>query len=285
MIRDDLDPETKTPDILNFNFTLIPAIKPEQLHENMRSSIARKLPVVTICHPHEFEISIAGGGPSLEDTYKDFTGYVAAMNGSLSFLLDRDVIPHMCGVCDPSPHMVDIVEADKRVTYFMASTVHPTVFDKVINAGCTVYRWNMSSIPGGEELLAEIEPDSLTIGGGSTMGLRWITLGYTNGFRKFHLHGMDSSFRIDEKRGKASHAYPDHQDAKDWVNFDGFQTRPNFIGQVADFLGWLDRLKEKDVEPVSVKVYGEGLLQKKFFEWKALNPGAHELDWLKDNGL
>lgn len=263
-------------EIVPFRFTLVPAIKPEQLHENIRSSVARNLPIVRRCEAHDFDLSVAGGGPSLEDTYKDLTGYVASINGSLPYLLSKNIVPQMCGVCDPSPHMVDIVEADPRVTYFVASCVHPSVYDKLLGAGCTVYRWNSSSIPGGEELLGEIEPDYLIIGGGSTMGLRWLTLGYTLGFRKFHLHGLDSSFRLNHDRGRASHAYPDHQDEKDWISFDGLPTRPNFIGQVADFIGWMDRLQLRDVEPVSIQVYGDGLLQRKFAEWKARNAGAHE---------
>jgi len=173
--------------------------------------------------------------------------------------------------------MVDIIGPRKSVNYFLASTVHPSVYDKLINAGCYVVRWNVSSIPGGEAILDELEPESLTIGGGSTMGLRWLTLGYTCGFRNFHLHGLDSSFRIDPKRGKASHAYPDHQDAKtDWITFDGYQTRINFIGQVSDFLGWMGRLQHPDVEPISITVHGDGLLQSKFAEWKRRNPGKHE---------
>lgn len=261
----------KHDDIVNFRFTLVPAHTPDELHENMRSSISRRLPVVQISAPHDGTLSIAGGGPSLEDTYKDLTGYVAAINGSLGWLLEHDVVPQMCGICDPSPHMVEIIDADPRVTYFVASIVHPLVYDKLLNANCRVYRWNSSSVPGGEEVLAALEPEALTIGGGSTMGLRWIVLGYTMGFRKFHIHGMDSSFR-----GKSSHAYPDHQDAKEWLTFDGYQTRPNFIGQVADFIGWLDRLQEEDVEPIELKVFGDGLLQTKFRQWKEQNPGWHE---------
>ena len=258
-------------DIVPFRITLVPAHTPEELHANMRSSIARNLPLVSLNPAHEFELSIVGGGPSLEDTYKELTGYVAAINGTLAFLLERGVVPQMCGVCDPSPHMVDIIAADPRVTYFVASIVHPSVFDKLLNAGCRVYRWNCSSIPGGEALLDEIERDWLLIGGGSTMGLRWITLGYGIGFRNFHLHGFDSSFRE-----KSSHAYPDHQDAKEWIGFEGFQTRANFIGQLVDFLGWLERLKEDDVDPVKITVHGDGLLQSKFKEWKSKNPGWHE---------
>ena len=258
-------------DIVPFRFTLVPVHKPDELHANIRSATARDLPKVSLCSPHDLELSIVGGGPSLEDTYKNLTGYVVAVNGSLAFLLDHGIVPQMCGVCDPSPHMADIIAADPRVTYFVATCVHPSVFDKLLDAGCLVYRWHCSSIPGGEELLDEIEPDYLMIGGGSTMGLRWITLGYNIGFRKFHLHGFDSSFR-----GKSSHAYPDHQDAKDWIHFEGFSTRPNFIGQVVDFIGWMERLKDDDVDPVSIKVYGDGLLQEKFKQWKARNPGWHE---------
>lgn len=259
-------------EIVPFGFTLVPAHSPEELHENMRSSIARNLPTVhQVSTAHDGVLSIAGGGPSLADTCNELEGYVAAINGSLQFLLDRGIVPQMCGMCDPSPHMVDIIAADPRVTYFLASIVHPAVYDKLLNAGCTVYRWNSSAVPGGERVLATYDPDTMTIGGGSTMGLRWIVLGYTFGFRKFRLHGFDSSFR-----SKSSHAYPDHQDSKDWITFEGFSTRPNFIGQVVDFINWMERLKDEDVEPLDIRVLGDGLLQAKFRQWKGSNPGWHE---------
>ena len=263
-------------EIVPFRFTLVPAFTPEYLHENMRSSIARDLPSVRLCSANGEELSIAGGGPSLADTYCDLTGYVGAVNGSLAYLLDKGIVPHMCGVCDPSPHMCDIIEADPRVAYFLASSVHPSVFDKIINAGCRVFRWNVSSIPGGERLLAEIEPDNLIVGGGSTMGLRWLTLGYTMGFRTFNIHGLDSSFRVGPEGNRASHAYADHQDEKDWISFEGRKTRVNFIGQVIDFIGAMERLNAPDVDPVTIRVFGDGLLQDKWRMWKAAKPGAHE---------
>lgn len=261
----------KPDDILKFGFTLVPVHKPAELQDNIRSSVARGLPVARMCSPSTDTLSIIGGGPSLADTYKDLTGYVAAMNGSLAFLLDKGIVPHMCGVCDPSPHMADIIVAHPDVLYFLASSVHPTVYDKLLDAGCRVVRWNMTGIPGGDELYKAIDRDSMIVPGGSTMGLRWLTLGYTMGFRRFDLHGMDSSFR-----GKSSHAYPDHQDGKEWLTFEGYPTRVNFIGQVADFLGTLERLKDEDIEPVQIRVFGDGLLQSKFLKWKDANPGWHE---------
>lgn len=266
-----------TPTFEAFNFTLVPAFKPEQLLEQVRSSVARGLPEIRRCKPHEHILSVAAGGPSLEDTYRELGDYVAAVNGSLPWLLDRNIVPNLCGVCDPSPHMVDIVEADKRVTYFVGSLVHPSVFDKLLKANCHVVLWHSAPIDGLEALLDELYPkkDWLEIGGGSTMGMRWINVGYQCGFRHFHMHGLDSSFRIDPVRGRASHAYPDHQDNKEWVKFEGFDTKPNFIGQVADFIGLMERYTHPDIEPVEIKVYGEGLLQKRFREWQAVNPGWH----------
>ena len=130
------------PDLVHFNFKLVPAHKPEELHANIRSSIARGLPVVAGVSPadNDLILSIVGGGPSLEDTYQDLTGYIAAINGSLAYLIEKGVVPHMCGICDPSPHMADIVVADPRVTYFVASIVHPSVYDKLLAADCRIYR-------------------------------------------------------------------------------------------------------------------------------------------------
>lgn len=251
-----------------FNFALVPMHKPEQLLDNVRYAMTLGLPEVTQCAPHDEILSIAGGGPSLEDTYKDLTGYIAAVNGSLGYLLKRGVTPQMCGVCDPSEHMVDIVDAVPGVTYFIASCVHPKVFDKLIAAGCKIYLWHLHPIDGQDELLSEYYPDGwVQIPGGCTMGTRWLTLGYHLGFRKIHCHGMDSSFR-----DKSSHAYPDKQDQKEWVSFDGFKTRINFLGQVVDFIGLMEDGRKPGVDPVEITMFGDGLLQSRYAHWLKNNP-------------
>jgi uncharacterized Rossmann fold enzyme len=250
-----------------FNFVLVPTHTPEQLLENVRSSLARGLEEVTQCEAHEEVMSIAGGGPSLADTWKELQGngsYVAAVNGSLAYLLDKNVIPELCGVCDPSEHMKDIVEAVDGVTYFIASHVHPSVFDKLIEQRCRVFLWHCHPVEGLDALLDGHYQEGWTqISGGCTMGLRWINLGYHIGFRDFHLHGMDSSFR-----DKSSHAYADHQDQKNWITFDGFPTRINFIGQVADFERLLEEIKKPDIEPIALTVHGDGLLQTRYRQRK-----------------
>lgn len=260
-----------------FNFALVPAHKPDQLLANVRYAMTLGLPEVKQCAAHDQILSIAGGGPSLADTYKDLTGFVAACNGSLSYLIEKGIMPQMCGVCDPSEHMVDIVEAVPGVAYFLASCVNPKVFDKLIGAGCTVYLWHLHPIDGLDELLNEYYPDGwVQIPGGCTMGLRWLTLGYHLGFRNVHVHGVDSSFR------ETSHAYPDAQDEKEWITFDGFKTRIPFLGQINDFIGLMEDGRKPDVEPIEITMFGEGLLQKRYRKWLADNP---KLVWPADDRM
>lgn len=252
-----------------FPFKLIPAHKPDEMLENVRYAMSLSLPDVQACAPHDGVMSIAGGGPSLQDTWHQLDGYVAAVNGSLAYLIEKGVTPQMCGVCDPRPHLADVVEAVPGVVYFLASCVHRAVYDKLLAAGCKIHVWHLHPIEGQDALLRRFYKDKgwVQIPGGSTMGTRWLTLGYHLGFRKFAVHGLDSSFR-----GKSSHAYPDRQDTKEWMTFDGYQTRPNFLGQVTDFIGLMEDAREGGVDPIEIKMFGDGLLQFHYAHWLKKNP-------------
>ena len=250
---------------------LEPAVPAARMLDNMRSAMARGLPDLQRCQPHGHVMHVAGGGPSLADTCDGMgSDYIAAVNGSLGYLLSRGIVPHACAVLDPGPHMADVVVADRRVRYFVASVCDPAVFDKLIGAGCHVTLWHPSGTPGAEELLKDAKPDTwLMIGGGSTMGVRGLNLGYARGFRSFVLHGLDSSFREDR-----THAYPDRADAKVWTTVNGYPTRLNFLAQVSDFLAVMHRMRQEDVEPINVELRGDGLLQS---TWAALQgDGTHE---------
>ena len=238
---------------------------------NMRSAMDRGLPEVRPCRRHDHTLSVAAGGPSLSDTVGELTGYIAAVNGSQAMLKDRGVLPDACGICDPYEKMADIIDVDRRVRYFVSSTCHQSVFDKL--SDCHVEIWHASGAKGAVELCKNKRPDDwFVIGGGCTMGLRWINLGYVLGFRRFHLHGMDSSFR-----DSGTHAYPDRRnnDGKATLILDGFKTRANFLGQVADFRMLLERYLEPDIEPVAIEVFGDGLLQTRWREYRTRYPDAY----------
>ena len=100
-----------------------------------------------------------------------------------------------------------------------------------------------------------MEPDSVLIGGGSTVTLRWINLGYVCGFRKFKIHGLDSSFT------GAIHAYKQVQTVNHEMTFYGRKTSIGYCAQIADFFRMMDRMSADDVDPIDVELYGDGLLQ------------------------
>lgn len=251
-----------------------PPISPEQMVENMRSALSRGLKEVIPCKPTGYSLAVAAGGPSLHDTYTQLADatHIAAVNGSLGFLLERNIVPTFCGVLDSNEHMKDVVEADPRVRYLVASNCHPALFDKLLAKGCKVWLWHTTprsiGTNAGMDLLKQERPNTwYMVGGGCTIGLRWVNLGYSLGYRDFHLHGLDSSFREDR-----SHAYKDRRWGK-WVDdssleINGYKTSLNFLQQVGDAAQMIQRFAEKDMEPCTFKVHGDGLLQSCWRHWE-----------------
>lgn len=232
-------------------FPARPAVADEQMLENIRSSLSRNLPLVKPCKRHDKVMCVAAGGPSLEDTIGALEGVIVTANAGLGYLLDHGVEPWACGLLDAREHIADLIEPRKTVFFFVASTCHPRVFDKL--AGCPVGLWHPAGMPGIEY---ELPKDTDMIGGGTTMGLRWINLGYYMGFRRFEMHGLDSSYR-----GMQTHAYPDRRDGEaPNLVIDGYPTAINFLQQVKDFLELRAFFAGLDDKP-TINLHGDGLLQ------------------------
>ena len=223
----------------------------EAMLEHVRSALSRGLPRPQLCRPHGRLMSVAGGGPSLAETYPQLDGVIVTANAGLGFLLSKGITPWACGLLDARPHIADLIEPHPDVFYFVASTCHPSVFDKLRNS--KVILWHPSGLPGIEDALP---PDTDMIAGATTMGLRWINLAYYMGFRRFNLHGLDSSYR----QG-ATHAYPDVRDNREHsIEIDGYPTDNNFLQQVSDYVA-LREVFALDREPPQFRLFGTGLLQ------------------------
>lgn len=235
-------------------FPTRPATSDEDMLENVRSALTRGLPRVKPCRAHGRVMSIAAGGPSLADTWTDIDdidSVVVTANAGLGFLLERAVVPWACGLLDAREHIADLIEPHPEVSFFVASICHPRVFDKL--KGCKVGIWHPSGMPG---IAAELPAGTDMIGGGCTMGLRWLNIGYFMGFRHFEAHGLDSSYRGDQ-----THAYPDHRDGKEGgLVIDGYPTAINFVQQVHDFFAMMETFDKSD-DPPMVNLHGTGLLQ------------------------
>lgn len=258
-------------DLLN-QIPCTPTVSDDDLLANVRAALERGLPVVKSYPAHDHILSVAAGGPSLEDTWQDLKGVVVAVNGSLKFLMDRGVKPWGVAVMDPGKQMKDIVPRVEGVKYFIASVCDPSLFDHL--EGLDVGLWHPGGCPGIDEILTERRKTWTIIAGGSTMGVRWLNLGYTLGFRNFEFHGLDSCYRDD---GLRTHAYTDHTDGDDHLIIDGYHTKLAFVRQVSDFFSVIDVFSEKDVEPITLELHGDGWLQDRWRTFRKDNPDAFRL--------
>lgn len=207
--------------------------------ENLRANLPSAVSPVQQCRPHSHVLHVAASGPSLADTLGELGGYIGAVNDSYQYLIDQGIIPNALCIVDPRD-LSDKIEPRPDVHYYIASQAHPKVFEKL--KGCHVRIFHC--LPTCEGLV-----DGLMIGGGTTVGLRWIHLGWILGFREIHLHGMDSSYRDGNE-------YFNGSSQKDCITFGGFRTNRQLLRQVDDFF------KVKEMLPdVKIELHGDGLLQ------------------------
>lgn len=184
-------------------------------YDNVRANVVRDLPWFS-GHPQRNETCvIVCGGPSMKDSVQAIKDHkrrgarIITVNNALHYLCDRGVKPHGHVMLDARPENAAFVEnAPKDVRYFLASQVHPSVFDAL--SGHDVVVWH-NGMGDGEALMEILQPwfddgpnqkPVCLVPGGGTVGLRALSLAWLSGYRKVHIYGMDSSYS-----GTTHHAY------------------------------------------------------------------------------
>jgi hypothetical protein len=110
---------------------------------------------------------------------------VVAIKGAHDWLIDNGVIPDYALAIDPQEHRIAFYKPNKAVKYMIASQCHPAMFDNL--AGYDVNIWHPYLTKGQNR-----PKNSMLIGGGTTSGLRAMSLFYVLGWRQFELFGYDS---------------------------------------------------------------------------------------------
>ena len=198
----------------------ITAGTPQSNAENIRSALARGVSEFTYPAPfyHDGNMVIVGSGPSVTsflDEIKEERSIgrpICAIKGAHDWLIDNGVMPDLFVSCEPRDRPLRHVS--DTCCYMLASRCSPSLFDQL--QGKRVIMWHsLASKPGFiPPVKAKIEWDDLnveeeceafrgkpiSIGGGSTSGLRAVTIAYQLfGFRNIHLYGFDSCLASDRK--------------------------------------------------------------------------------------
>lgn len=173
---------------------------PEANSANIRSALARGLPAITpgLCR-HDGTFVVVGSGPSMPafvDEIREERSHgrpICAVKGAHDFLCEAGIPPDLFICVDPRDRRENIKYANDETIYLMASRCDPLMFDRLKDK--KVMLWHSF----GSMQEAEAYKGHPAIGGGSTSGMRAITVGYVMGFRKFVLYGMDSCLAPDRK--------------------------------------------------------------------------------------
>ena len=226
--------------------------------ENVRINSQRDLPWYDFSPPHERQVSIVGGSPSVEKAAgellwrKSLGQEVWALNGAYKWLLDIGLQPDAHILIDARPfNKKFIIPGDCK--YYLSSQCHPSLFDMLIGYDVTVMH---CLTDGMEDYLKNLDTDKPThlLGGGTTVGMKAFLMAYQSGFRKIHLYGMDSCYT-----GDSHHAYEQTENNGErklrvMCGDKEFTCAPWMLTQLEDFKGLLDYVEG------TITINGDGIL-------------------------
>ena len=235
----------------------------ETLLANYKSAIARKLPTIHIKNAHLGKWVICGGGPSLKTELKSIKkqkkrgDIIVSVNGTHDYLLSKGIKPDVFIMLDPKESNINFVKnPQKGITYYIAACCHPSIFDALEGYDLKIW-YPIQKI--GEDALIEASP--VQVGGGSTVGLRAISLGYVIGYRDFHLYGFDGCMKNNDH-----HAYLQQENNDKKIIDIVFQNTVYWCqmwmaGQAQDYIKFLtlngDLMKIKTHSPGLIKHIGD----------------------------
>lgn len=172
--------------------------QPEELRANVQSALARNLPnLVGGLVAHDGHMVIVGSGPSVPDQLEAIRAEreagrpIFAVKGAHDFLCKNGIEPDLWCCVDPRDRTNLLEQANDRTTYLIASRCNPCMFDHLKGRRVLLFHaW-------APEEDSHDYRGQMVIGGGSTSGLRAITLSYVMGFRNIILYGFDSCLAPD----------------------------------------------------------------------------------------
>lgn len=162
------------------------------LYRHMDAAIARGLPEITqLTPPHDRFVCLVASGPSVAtqlDVIKKMQKSgtpVVGIKDAHDWLIQQGVTPDYAVAIDPQESRSYCFTPTKGVRYMIASQCHAAMFDRLQGMDVTIWHPYITKDQKRPE-------KRMLIGGGTTSGLRAISLFYVMGYRHFALFGFDS---------------------------------------------------------------------------------------------
>lgn len=261
--------------VLNTELTMV--------EDHVRTNLARKLPSPPPAQPHDLEVCIVAGGRSLSRQLGNIRkakrrgASIMTVNGTHNFLIRQGIIPDALIVMDAREedrNVEMVAKPHDDVAYFLASQCDPRVFDAVADKQCFI--WHSAASLPWEELFTEADVDHPVLQGGTTVGMKALTLAMYLGFRQFHLYGFDSCIWENNKH----HAYKQTLNDQDvdaaiplHIGERTFKCAGWMVRQVEDFKEFCDAWGGE----VRLRVHGDGALAEIVREGARQEKGKAEL--------
>lgn len=199
--RDIVKPATPEPVLRPFTIKSVCAANDEQLYANISHALTLGLPVLPQAAPHSNVAVLVASGPSVKEQLpairaeRDKGRQIIAVKGAHDWLISQGIVPDYAVCVDPGEEQWKYFSLKHpHVKYVMASQCHPSMFAHL--RGHDVSLWH-AYIRKGQSIPPHGTP---LIGGGTTTGLRALTLWYSMGYREFELYGYDSCVTGDTVR-------------------------------------------------------------------------------------
>lgn len=203
----------------------------------------REEPIAVVCY-----------GPSLNETWEQVRGFshILTCSGAHKFLIDRGIVPTYHIDVDPRLHKLLLLgDPHPDVQYLISSTCHPAYLDKL--QGYNVKLWHVFS--NEAEAMRVLPPGEWALTGGSSVGLRALTIAAWLGYRELHVFGMDG---CEGPTGKHAADHPMQPKDHQVTEYEGVEYRTTVSMLECAKQTWheLDQLPG-----VTARFYGEGLVQ------------------------
>lgn len=199
-------------------------------------------------------IAVVCFGPSLADTWVELKKfrYIITCSGAHKFLVDHDIIPTYHIDVDPRAHKVKLIGTPhKDVQYLIASACHPDVFDHL--EGFNVKLWHIFDC--ADDALRTLPHGEWALTGGSSAGLRAMTVARFLGFNNQHIFGMDG---CEGATGKHAAEHPNQAKGHATTVYEGveYKTTVSMLECAKQTFHELNQMPD-----VKATFYGEGLVQ------------------------